>query len=292
MKLQSKNTFKVFFIALTISLAGLNLGGCSKDAPMTNRELTSEFTKNTESALIARRSVAKQVNTKATSKGYVQVSKSGMKFLNEQKTLVNYSLSKVSKSNTGVGKYPSDLVNYEKQILNYISVLQNKGTVQQAKSEFHQIVLQGQKINVKYQNMKENRYLNIATFSDQASGYKAQSPLTISPTNKNKKSKENSNKEPLSKQNKPKIRKANVINETTITLSWAIWFSIVCVVIIMSVFLQPNRSNDAMNALTESGGATLFNRPKPHGYELFLMRTTEISTIILIVSLIVFNLRN
>jgi protein translocase SecG subunit len=291
-KLQSKNTFKVFFIALTIILVGLNLGGCSKKASMTNKELTSEFTKNTESALMARSTVAKQINTKATPKGYVQVSKRGMKFLNEQKASVNKSLSKVSKSNTGVGKYPSNLVNYEKQILNYISVLQNKGTVKQAKSEFHKIVVQGQEINVKYQNMKENRYLNIATFSDQASGYKGHIPLTISPTDKNKKTKESSDKEPLSEQNKPKIRKANVINETTITISWAIWFFIICAVIIMSVFLQPNRSNDAMNALTESGGATLFNRPKPHGYELFLMRTTEISTIILVISLIVFNLRN
>ena len=42
-----------------------------------------------------------------------------------------------------------------------------------------------------------------------------------------------------------------------------------------------------MNALTESGGATLFNRPR--GYELFLLRTTEISVLVLAASLLIYN---
>lgn len=286
-----KKAFNVIII-FAIALIGINLSGCSKKASMTNKELTREFTKNTESALMARSTVAKQVSTKKTPSGYVKVNQKGMDYLAEQKKSVNSSLKKVSKSNNGVGKYPNDLVNYEKQILNYISVLQNKGTIKQAKSEFHKIVVQGQEINVKYQNMKQNRYLNIATFSDQVSGYKGQSALTITPTEKQKNTKDSSNKKPLNEQDKPKVKKVNAINETSINVPWGIWFVFICVVIITSVFLQPNRSNDAMNALTESGGATLFNRPKPHGYQLFLMRTTEISTIVLVASLVIFNLSN
>lgn len=291
-----KSLIRYLTPVLAVTFLGVALAGCSKKASMTNKQLTSEYTKNTEAALIARGTVAKQVSNKSKKDDakYLKLTAKSKKVLNEEKALVNKSYKKVSASNNGAGKYPSELANYQKQILNYISVLQNGGTVKQAKSEFHKITTKGQEINIKYQGMKQNRFLNIATFSDEASGYKSQSPLSITPTDK--KQKNSLEKAPLNQQNKKssvrKLSKNDLINETAITPGWGIWLIIVCVVIIASVFLQPNRSNDAMNALTESGGATLFDRPKPKGYELFLMRTTEAGTIVLIISLVIFNIRN
>lgn len=291
-----KSLIRYLTPVLAVTFLGVALAGCSKKASMTNKQLTSEYTKNTEAALIARGTVAKQVSNKSKKDDakYLKLTAKSKKVLNEEKALVNKSYKKVSASNNGAGKYPSELANYQKQILNYISVLQNGGTVKQAKSEFHKITTKGQEINIKYQGMKQNRFLNIATFSDEASGYKSQSPLSITPTDK--KQKNSLEKAPLNQQNKKssvrKLSKKDLINETAITPGWGIWLIIVCVVIIASVFLQPNRSNDAMNALTESGGATLFDRPKPKGYELFLMRTTEAGTIVLIISLVIFNIRN
>lgn len=291
-----KSLIRYLTPVLAVTFLGVAIAGCSKKASMTNKQLTSEYTKNTEAALIARGTVAKQVSNKSKKDDakYLKLTAKSKKVLNEEKALVNKSYKKVSASNNGAGKYPSELANYQKQILNYISVLQNGGTVKQAKSEFHKITTKGQEINIKYQGMKQNRFLNIATFSDEASGYKSQSPLSITPTDK--KQKNSPEKAPLNQQNKKssvrKLSKKDLINETAITPGWGIWLIIVCVVIIASVFLQPNRSNDAMNALTESGGATLFDRPKPKGYELFLMRTTEVGTIVLIISLVIFNIRN
>lgn len=281
---------------LAITFVGIALTGCAKKSSMTNKQLTTEYTINTEAALIARGTVAKQVSTKSKKDDtqYLKITAKSKKVLNQEKALVNKSYKQVSASNNGAGKYPSDLANYQKQILNYIGVLQNGGTVKQAKFEFHKIATQGQEINIKYQGMKQNRFLNIVTFSDEASGYKSQSPLSITPTNK--KDKNASDKAPLNQQDKKspvrRLSRQDLINETSITPGWGIWLMLVCIVIIASVFLQPNRSNDAMNALTESGGATLFDRPKPKGYELFLMRTTEVGTVILVISLIIFNLRN
>lgn len=282
-----------------IAFLGVALAGCTKKASMTNKQLTTEYTRDTEAALISRGTVAKQVSTKSKKNDgdYIKLTAKSKKVLSQEKAVVNKGYKKVSAANNGAGKYPSDLANYQKQVLNYISVLQNGGTVKQAKSEFHKIATQGQEINIKYQGMKQNRFLNIATFSDEASGYKSQSPLSITPTDKKqKKSSDSSNKAPFNPQDKKpaakRLTRKNIINETSITPGWGIWLIVVCVVIIASVFLQPNRSNDAMNALTESGGATLFDRPKPKGYELFLMRTTEVGTVILVISLIVFNIRN
>ena len=281
---------------LAIAFVGIALTGCAKKSSMTNKQLTIEYTRNTEAALIARGTVAKQVSTKSKKDDtqYLKITAKSKKVLNQEKALVNKSYKQVSASNNGAGKYPSDLANYQKQILNYIGVLQNGGTVKQAKSEFHKIATQGQEINIKYQGMKQNRFLNIVTFSDEASGYKSQSPLSITPTNKEDKNA--SDKAPLNQQDKKlpvrRLSRQDLINETSITPGWGIWLMLVCIVIIASVFLQPNRSNDAMNALTESGGATLFDRPKPKGYELFLRRTTEVGTVILVISLIIFNLRN
>lgn len=294
-----KKIVKCLTPVFAIAFLGLVLAGCTRKASMTNKQLTTEYTKNTEAALVARGTVARQVSTKSKKDDdkYLKINTKNKKVLSQQKVLVNKSYKQVSASNNGAGKYPSDLANYQKQILNYISVLQNGGTVKQAKSEFHKIATQGQEINIKYQGMKQNKFLNIATFSDEASGYKSQSPLTITPADKKKNDSSDKDKAPLNQSEKSpskvrRISKKDLINETAITPAWGIWLILVCVVIIASVFLQPNRSNDAMNALTESGGATLFDRPKPKGYELFLMRTTEVGTVVLVLSLIIFNLRN
>ena len=294
-----KKIIKCLTPIFAIAFLGLVLVGCTRKASMTNKQLTTEYTKNTEAALVARGTVARQVSTKSKKDDdkYLKINTKNKKVLSQQKVLVNKSYKQVSASNNGAGKYPSDLANYQKQILNYISVLQNGGTVKQAKSEFHKIATQGQEINIKYQGMKQNKFLNIATFSDEASGYKSQSPLTITPTDKKKNDSSDKDKAPLNQSEKSlskvrRISKKDLINETAITPAWGIWLMLVCVVIIASVFLQPNRSNDAMNALTESGGATLFDRPKPKGYELFLMRTTEVGTVVLVISLIIFNLKN
>lgn len=294
-----KKIIKCLIPVFAIAFLVLVLTGCTRKASMTNKQLTTEYTKSTEAALVVRGTVARQVSTKSKKDDdkYLKINTKNKKVLSQQKVLVNKSYKQVSASNNGAGKYPSDLANYQKQILNYISVLQNGGTVKQAKSEFHKIAIQGQEINIKYQGMKQNKFLNIATFSDEASGYKSQSPLTITPTDKKKNDPSDKAKAPLNQSEKVpskvrRISKKDLINETAITPAWGIWLILVCVVIIASVFLQPNRSNDAMNALTESGGATLFDRPKPKGYELFLMRTTEIGTVVLVISLIIFNLRN
>lgn len=52
--------------------------------------------------------------------------------------------------------------------------------------------------------------------------------------------------------------------------------------LIVVIFLQPNKSDDNMGALTATGGDSLFAKPKPRGYELFLIRTTQLSILLLL----------
>lgn len=270
----------------------LILNGCSMVKPsLSNKQLTSEFSEVTQSLLISRGTVAKQVIGKKPKQGDVKISSANAKVLAQQKDKVSQSFKKVSASAGLVAQYPKALKKYDNSVLGYITLLQHGTTIREARSEFHKVVVAGQRINIQYQNMKQNRYLNIATFADQTSGYKADSPLSITPTNKKSKKKDNT---PV---NKPKAR--NTLKDGTkvktvhgafrLSIGWGIYFIVLVIIIITSIFLQPNRSNDSMNALTESGGATLFNRPRPRGYELFLLRTTEISVLVLAASLLIYN---
>lgn len=270
----------------------LILNGCSMVKPsLSNQQLTSEFSKVTQSLLISRGTVAKQVIGKKPKQGDVKISSANAKVLAQQKDKVNQSLKKVSASAGLVAQYPKALKKYDNSVLGYITLLQHGTTIREARSEFHKVVVAGQRINIQYQNMKQNRYLNIATFADQTSGYKADSPLSITPTNKKSKKKDNTPVKKLKARNtlKDGTKVKTIHGAFRLSIGWGIYFIVLVIIIITSIFLQPNRSNDSMNALTESGGATLFNRPRPCGYELFLLRTTDISVLVLAASLLIYN---
>ncbi|STX18319.1 preprotein translocase subunit SecG [Lactobacillus crispatus] len=268
------------------------LTGCSIIKPsLSNKQLTNEFSKTTQSLLIARGTVAKQVIGKKAKNGDVKLKTTDKKVLVQQKAKVNQSLKKVSASAGLAANYPKALQKYENSILTYISLLQQGTSIREARSQFHKIVVTGQRINIQYQNMRQNRYLNIASFADNTSGYKSDSPLSITPTNKKSKQKDTTTVKKPKSQNtlKDGTKVKTVHGAFSLSIGWGIYFIFLVVIIISSIFLQPNRSNDSMNALTESGGATLFNRPRPRGYELFLLRSTEISVLILVASLIIYN---
>lgn len=269
------------------------LSGCSIIKPsLSNKQLTNEFSKTTQSLLITRGTVAKQVIGKKPKNGDIKVTTTNQKVLVQQKAKVNQSLKKVSAPAGLAAQYPKTLQKYDNSILDYITLLQHGTSIREARSEFHKVVVLGQRINIQYQDMRQNRYLNIATFADQTSGYKADSPLSITPTKNKKGKKKNattSKKSDSQNELKDGTKVKTVHGAFSLSIGWGIYFIFLVIIIITSIYLQPNRSNDSMNALTESGGATLFNRPRPRGYELFLLRTTELSVLILAASLFIYN---
>ncbi|WP_367334261.1 preprotein translocase subunit SecG [Lentilactobacillus sp.] len=52
-----------------------------------------------------------------------------------------------------------------------------------------------------------------------------------------------------------------------------------CVLITISVLMQPSKTNDAMSALT-GGADDLFAKQKPRGFEAFMQKTTLVLGII------------
>ncbi|MCT3396558.1 preprotein translocase subunit SecG [Lentilactobacillus hilgardii] len=55
-----------------------------------------------------------------------------------------------------------------------------------------------------------------------------------------------------------------------------------CVLITISVLMQPSKTNDAMSALT-GGADDLFAKQKPRGFEAFMQKTTVVLGIIFFV---------
>lgn len=262
--MQNKKSIKRAIFSLL--LIALFVTACSSKRPITKKDLNNQYDV-TISILV---DAHKQVDSKNK---YIHLDgqqrsniKNFLKKLNTSQTVVN-SGRKTAAS------YPKDLLAYQQSTQKYLTTLLREKSKKQAQEDFHLAVEKAYFINTRYQN-KTNKNLNTALVLDQEGMSKRQPAL--------EKKKVKNNKVSLGKSSK-KIKAINF------SLGWIIWFVFISAVIIMSVFLQPNKSNDNMSALESSGGANLYNRPKTKGYQLFLQRLTEISVVILVLSLVLFH---
>ena len=290
------------FLLLGLLVLGLTACSSKKEELLSKKDLNKEFVQTTKILDSARGQVGEQVSKKSTTKK-IKVSNEKRKILKENLTNLNHADEKLDYSVRSAAKYPKALRDYNNQVKSYINGLLKGESKEKAVEQFHKTTKTAYALQFQYAN-EENKYLDIAIASDQASGKKVDQNLSIQEASKNKTKKKNSKSKStktkdaatkkLEKKLGMKVKQTKVAKKkppVNIPLTWVAWFTVLAVLLITSVFLQPNKSNDSMSALTNSGGAELYNRPKPIGYQLFLQRLTEGTIAILVISLIIFNTR-
>lgn len=271
---------KVKKLLVALSMACL-LTGCQGQNSITKKEITQNYNQSTKILLQARGVVAKQLTTKQQRKKIV-LKADQVKQLKKIREQLKQAQIKIKKSDKGAANYPKSMDQYQALIDSYIVKIQKKKTKLDINNEFHQAAGKAQDINTKYQGGKKNKYLQLVNMADndtQKSIYKEYLKYT-------KAKRPSKGDIPVKRVDLSPNNKKYVISIPTI---WGIAFIIISVLIISVIYLQPNKSNDSMSALTTTGGAELYNRPKPRGYQLFLVRTTKILILILSIMLILFN---
>lgn len=281
--------------------------GCSiTQKVMTKKELTTEFSNASKIAV----NVRKLTNTPKDSKNStkkVRLSNKDKVKIKQYKRSITSSKEKINKTKK-ISQLSKDVLAYETSVLRYLDKASTTGvTYKETNKSFHSMTKKGSSIVVTYLDGKMPKSFQVAFVSDQLAGYipdlKSNKGYTIKEAKKSKKNNQKTNKVNTNKNPKPKSadqmfkeaianmkkeqEKAQRKYKRVVTLE--ILSGAIAVLIIVVICLQPSKQDESMNALSESGGATLFMRPKPKGYALFLIRTTEVLILLEVIVLILIS---
>ncbi|RMC46712.1 preprotein translocase subunit SecG [Lactobacillus sp. ESL0230] len=263
----NKKSTNLFFITFLVA-AILVLSGCSIKTPFTEVKLTKEFNNNTVSLLKVRQIAAEKEQAKGKKNTEAFIKRFNRDAKAEQKK-VDQSVKTLQDSKKFSG-YPENVQDYSVDVLNYIKTVINDKSVKTQTKAYHKTATSAIKIASEKSDKKTKSLVTSIVQNDAVMQAK-----TITKNNKNSDSKNNI-------QNlKKKPFKTHIIN---INLGWGIILILISGLLIATIFMQPNKSEDMTKALTDEN-----SMPKPRGYALFLVRSTEILTIMLAVVLILMN---
>lgn len=299
--IKHKSHIKLVLSILMAAFLAVGVAGCSPKKPLTKTALNREFNENTTYVLKARALIAKQVE-KGSKDTKIELAKKDVPKLLAIKKELNNSKEALQKAN--ISDYPSRLVKYNSQVLDYVNLLESEGSTAKAKAAFHKVVNSGESILIKYQDsQKVPKFFAVALQADAASGYELDASSGIAYATKSEtfsidkngklKKVKNSDKSATSSTKNSQTSQGKTTTLSTKIIKINPFISVVLLIfsilIIILIFLQPNKNQDSMNALTETGGDTIFSIPKEKGYKLFLTRSTEILIAALTIILIIYN---
>lgn len=267
-----KHKFRNIIICLVICLI---VTGCHQK--LTKKDMTISCNSSTVLLLKTRNTIRSQLRENSHKK--LSITSKQLKQLKCIEKKLNVEKHKIQPLATSVANYPKKILLYQTLFAEYIRQIKEKQEIIKINKQFHKVVLEAQDININYQNGRTNKYLDKAVIADRV----AQEKLKKVTKNTTHTKKKQSFAIPIKKVN---VYKKHMIN---IPLGWGISFVVISILIITVIFLQPNKSNDSMSALTTTGGAELYNLPKARGYQLFLLRSTKVLIILLIVLLALFK---
>lgn len=270
-----KHKFRNIIICLVICLI---VTGCHQK--LTKKDITISFNNSTVLLLKTRNTIRSQLRENSHKK--LSISSKQLKQLKCIEKELNVEKHKIQPLATSVANYPKKILLYQTLFAEYIRQIKEKQSIIKINKQFHKVVLEAQDININYQNGHTNEYLDKAVIADRVAQEKLKK-VTKNTTHTKKSIKKSPFAIPIKKVN---VYKKHMIN---IPLGWGISFVVISILIITVIFLQPNKSNDSMSALTTTGGAELYNLPKARGYQLFLLRSTKVLIILLIVLLALFK---
>lgn len=257
-------------VPLLVLAIAMTLSGCKLETPMTQSKITKEFLNNTESVQKARQiQIAKAQNTSKKSKKFnVTFDKQAKK---EQKK-VQKSV-KLLEKNSKYSGYPEDVYLYSKDVLTFINAVIKGTSNENASKLFHKATRKAITVASDTDNKKVTRYVGALVAND---------PLMRARVSKNLKKGDKVKQSTTKPKAKPKnIRRSNI----DVNYGWGTAILILCVLIIATIFMQPNKSDDNSDALMDES-----LKPKPRGYTLLMLRSTEVLSILLVIIMITMNM--
>ncbi|MFR0595383.1 preprotein translocase subunit SecG [Limosilactobacillus mucosae] len=290
-----------WYAALMIMVLAVVLAGCQIKPVLSKKTLNDYFNADTQ-VLVNAREIADQKMSQAKDNNRIMLNQKERKVIKKDRARVAEIQQKLSKAKM-ISDYPKSVQAYTQNVDRYLLLLESGSPKKALKQQFHKTSLIGTKIIAKHNNGKFTKTFRIVLAGDKLSGYKLTSKayqnagLSIKKNNKQK-GKENAssvksarllpakNKNDMAQQKKKTAqyqhRPAVRILEGMASFS--------AVMVILVVFLQPSKQDDSMSALADNSGATLFTRPKPRGYTLFLLRSTEFWLLVMVGALIYLEL--
>lgn len=286
---------KAWLIVLSTTIV-LILAGCSIKTPLTQKKLTSEFQKNTVSLMNVHGYVTAKEQLK--DKKAKNFNKYYNKSIQKEEKSVQKSLDALKGANNYKG-YSSSVYQFSKGVLAYIKVAQkdqtDKANQKATQAKYHAVTKAAVKVGSASDSSKVKAYVTtIVGYDNQMKAKlahdkkvkadkkkKANRPIiAFRGTGKHKGELVDYNGKPIPKKYLQKKKKA----KHTISINPVLGTALLMVsgLLIITVFLQPNKSDDNSSALMDDS-----KRPKPRGYELLMFRLTELLGAILVILLIV-----
>lgn len=273
-----KRTNKHLFVTLLGTMAVV-LAGCSMKTPLTQKKLTSEFEKNTTSVLnVYKYEEAKAQFKDKKSKNFI---KGYDKKIQEEEKKVRKSVTEELQGADQFSGYSKDVYQYSKAVMDYISTAQGDMSIKKNKAKqdkkYNRVAKAAVKVGSSTTSKKARDYVSSVVSNDVQLQAKAQR------TKQNKKGQKN-NQSSLKNRNSnlPRNTKNNRSTIININWGWGIGLLVVSGLLITTVFLQPNKSEDNSDALLDES-----KRPKPRGYELLMLRSTGVLIAVLVLILII-----
>lgn len=259
----------------TVSLLLLvsTLAGCSIRRNLSKSEYTKFFSK-TSKDLITSKNIEDTLygKKKLTKKQKATLKKAVSEYANSTQK----NLDTLKKYDTFTS-YPSAVKKYGELALKYEKALLNNESQKQLKAKYHTAAKQSIEVNKQagFENKTQTITKNVL-IHDPA--------YTIKKESKTTKSKNSTSKKAKSSSKSKKSTKQEETPQSIIAFSPAkgIVLILVSVLLIVVVFIQPSKSDDSMGALSATGGDSMFAKPKPRGYELFLIRSTEVLIVVML----------
>lgn len=283
---------KKLYSIISVAVASLFIAGCQVKTTMNRSELNKAF--KTDTAVLVDSKKIELATKKSNSK--IKVTDQNLEQLGKDQSKVLKIQDKLDNSKI-VSSYPKDVSEYNQSVYKYTTMLRKGSTPKALNSQFHKTALQGTKIVKKHQDGKFDKTFKEVLAADNLDGYKLTSseykkaglvlkkskkPSSASTSEKTAKLLPKDNKQDKAKHNQ--AIKAYQRKHSVRVLEGLAFVS--AIMVIVFIFLQPSKQDDSMNALADNGGSTLFNRPKPQGYALFLIRSTEFFMLVMVGSLI------
>lgn len=253
-----------------VAVLALFLTGCGTKMPMSTEKLNKVAMSNTEMLLKVRQlDEAKNHNKGKKTDSF---KKEFNKKARAEEVKVKQSIDTLN-SNKGFKGYSNDVYQYSKAVLGYVKAVDTDASVNTVKQKYHLVTKSAIKLATESNSKQLKAYITTVVQYD--------SLLKKPQNNKAKVALEEKNK---TTKTIDRIASSNKGKRINLTLAQGIVLMLLSVLLIISVFMQPNRSEDNTEALTNPT-----TKPKPQGFERLMQWSTRILLIAIAAALIIFN---
>lgn len=278
---------KFFLVGLLMCMMTFLLAGCRQIKPITNsKQVRDSFTAVNTSLATAEGTIdhSSYINTK-TKQTKLMYKRTDISTLKAQEENLDKVIASFNGTNHRYG-LPKHTLAYAKSARAYIDQAINAKDPKELESGYHEVVKQGVRIFSRMPSLQKNRKDERLMASVMAFDAKQARDDKENRDNKNNSaSTDNSPSLRPQDRNQQVSATADIFSKRAskgIPFSVGITLIVISVLIIVFIFLQPSKANDAMSALSDTAGHDLLSEAKPDDYTLFLMRGTVVLTLVLI----------